>query len=338
MDRTIDNPSINASQPETVSVRSRERMPKEIWPNFFIVGAPRAGTTSLYEYLRRVPGIYMSPAKEPRYFAPGVAERYRGRPRGRPRLLFARDSKVRSQAEYLNLFKSVKDEIAVGEASVSYLSYPEAPGRIKKAVPEARIIMILRDPVERSYSHYLLNMSAGWQRAPFEEAARLDLYLEPSRYANQVQRYLDVFGPDHVKVLIFEEFIQEPRKTVSAVLKFLGVNAEPPAVVGGAYNSFTIPRWPFVGRFLRSRPVRIARRLLIPARIRLTMRQQVLYRKASKPPMPEKTRRFLEDAFRGDVQRLEQILGRSLPWFDARDQLAKDQDERTTGGTSHAHR
>ena len=332
MDRTIDNPSINASQPETVSVRSRERMSKEIWPNFFIVGAPRSGTTSLYEYLKAVPGIYMSPVKEPNYFAPDLHTRYRGKP------ILAFGKYFCNRAKYLELFEKVKDEVAVGEASVSYLSDPEAPGRIKEVVPEARIIVILRGPVERAYSHYLQKVDAGWQRAPFEEAARTDFYLEPSLYAKQVQKYLDVFGSDQVKILIFEEFIQAPRKTVSEVLNFLGVNAELPAIVGEAYNSFTIPRWPFVGRFLRSRPVRIARRLLIPARIRLTMRQQVLYRKASKPPMPEKTRRFLEDAFRGDVQRLEQILGRSLPWLDARDQLAKDQDERTTGGTSHAHR
>jgi len=307
-------------------------MPKEIWPNFFIVGAPRAGTTSLYEYLRRVPGIYMSPVKEPHYFAPDIMERYLGR----PRLPFARDSKVRSQAKYLNLFKNVKDEIAVGEASASYLSDPEAPGRIKEVVPEARIIMILRDPVERVYSHYLLDAGNGWQRAPFEEAARMDIYLEPSLYAKQVQRDLDVFGPDHVKILIFEEFIQNPRKTVSEVLKFLGVNAEPPAIVGEVFNSFTIPRRPFIGRIMRNRPVRIAMRLLIDPRTRKIIRRQVFGKKANKPPMTEKTRRFLEDVFRGDVLDLEQILGRALPWFHAGDHVAQDRDKMTTANNGTA--
>ncbi len=337
MDRTIDNPSINASQPETVSVRSRERGPKEIWPNFFIVGAPRAGTSSLYQYLRRVPGVYMPYRKEPHYFGAPLAERLR-----RKRIpVFAPNLRVRSQAEYLKLFKNVKDEVAVGEASASYLRDPEAPGRIKETVPEARIIMILRDPVERAYSHYLQNVNNGWQRLPFEEAVQLDLYLEPSLYAKQVQKYLDAFGSDHVKVLIFEDFIQEPRKTVSDVLKFLGVHAEPPAIVGKVYNYPITSRWPWLEPLWRSRLGKLVRtpfRILIPRRTRLLIRRQVLYRKASKPPMPEKARRFLEEAFHSDVERLEQILGRSLPWFHARDRLAQDQDKRSAGGTSNAHR
>jgi len=333
MDRTIDNPSINASQPETVSVRSRERMSKEIWPNFFIVGAPRSGTTSLYEYLKAVPGIYMSPVKEPNYFAPDLYTRYRGKP------ILAFGKYFCNRAKYLELFEKVKDEVAVGEASVSYLSDPEAPGRIKEVVPEARIIVILRDPVERVYLQYLMHVRQGWQRASFEEAARTNLYLEPSLYANQVQRYLDVFGSDHVKILIFEEFIQNPRKAVSEVLKFLGVNAEPPVIVGKAYNFFTTPHyWPLIGRIMRWRPARVAMRLLFSPRIRWIIRQHVIYRKASEPPMPEKARRFLEELFRSDVLRLEQILGRPLPWFHAKDQLAQDQDKRSAGGDSNARR
>ena len=305
-------------------------MLKAIWPNFFIVGAPRSGTTSLYEYLRRVPGIYMPTHKEPHYFAASVRERYLGR----PILDFGVYSRVRNQGEYLKLFARVENEVAVGEASASYLSDPEAPGRIKEAVPEARIIMILRDPVERVYSHYLLYVSQGWERSPFEEAARLDLYLEPTFYAKQVQRYLDVFGPDHVKVLIFEEFIRYPTKSVAQVLKFLGVNAEPPAIAGEAYNSFAAPRWLLIGPILRSRPVRLTMRVL-PRRIRWIIRAQTPGKKANKPPMTRTTRRFLEDAFRGDVLSLEQILGRSLPWYHARDRLGEAERTIAAGGISN---
>ena len=288
-------------------------MLKEIWPNFFIVGTPRAGTSSLWAYLKCVPGVYMPSHKEPHYFATPVRERYLGR----PILDFGAYSRVRNRAAYLKLFENAKDEIAIGEASASYLSDPEAPDRIKQAVPEARIIMILRDPVERVYSHYLLNVNNGWERARFEVAARMDLYLEPSFYAKQVERYLDVFGPDHVKVLIFEEFIQEPTKSVAQILKFLGVNAEPPAIVGVAYNSFVAPRWPFIGPIMRCRPVRVIIRLLLPPPIRRIIRTKMLGRKANKPPMPDTARKYLEEAFLSDVLRLERILGRALPWYHA---------------------
>ena len=142
----------------------------------------------------------------------------------------------------------------------------------------------------------------------------MDLYLGPRLYANQVQRYLDLFGSDHTKVLIFEEFIQNPRKAVGEVLQFLGVNAEPPDIVGKAYNSYTTPRWSWTGPILRSRLIRIPIRL-VPARTRWIIIHDLLYRKADKPPLTERSRRFLEETFRKDVQTLEKILGRTLPWF-----------------------
>ena len=88
-------------------------MLKEIWPNFFIVGAPRAGTTTLYKYLRHTPGVYMPSLKEPKYFAPSLGARYHAE----PILRFDRQPRTRSQADYLNLFQGVKDEAAIGEAS-----------------------------------------------------------------------------------------------------------------------------------------------------------------------------------------------------------------------------
>src|SRR5262249_11013082 len=106
----------------------------EIWPNFFIVGAPRAGTTSLYIYLKQIPGIYMSPVKEPHYFNHEPGER--------------------SRDEYLELFRAADTAVAVGEASVGYLRHPDAPLRIRANVPHAKIIMSLRDPVEKVYSQY----------------------------------------------------------------------------------------------------------------------------------------------------------------------------------------
>jgi len=164
-------------------------MAKDIWPNFFIVGAPKAGTTSLYNYLRRAPGVYMSPRKEPRYFTTinpvGVTAM-------RP---------VRDRAEYLRLFQGAKDEVAIGEASVTYLRDPETPKRIKEVVPGSRIIMLLRDPVERAFSDYLMHVREGWQTLSFQEVMRTDLYLGKGFYAQQVKRYLDIFGPQRVKII-----------------------------------------------------------------------------------------------------------------------------------------
>src|SRR5580704_17949873 len=120
-------------------------------PNFFIIGAARSGTTALYEYLRQHPQIYMSPIKEPNYFAfYGQGIHYRG-PRDQE---LVRSSYVPSLKAYEAQFSGVAKEIAVGEASPWYLYLPEAPERIRRKVPDAKLAAILRNPVDRAFSAF----------------------------------------------------------------------------------------------------------------------------------------------------------------------------------------
>jgi hypothetical protein len=296
--------SLVANKHSRRDVNNVAREPKEKWPNFFIVGAARSGTTSLYEYLKRVPGVYMSPVKEPRYFAPSCRPGSSVRP-------------IRDKAEYLRLFQGVRDEAAVGEASITYLPDPEAPRLIHKVIPDARIIIILRDPVERAYSSYLLYVREGWQSLPFEEAVQDKQYehcTAPGFYADSVKRYLDIFGAERVKILIFEEFIQDTKGAVRKILKFLGVEGQPPINVGEAYNAFAAPRGPLPRRILASELAKRTTKFLIPAPLRRIVRQNLLQKKAAKPPMHQEARKFLEELYREDVRKLERILGRSLPW------------------------
>ena len=190
----------------------------EVWPNFFIVGAPRAGTTSLYFYLKQVPEVYLSPVKEPNYFSIRVipADHY---------LL-----PIRNKSNYLRLFEGVKDEIAIGEASPSYLEDPEAPKLIHQVAPHAKIIILLRDPVERAFSHYLMMVSQGYEKLSFREAIEQILskksrgefrhYLTPGLYSEQIKRYINIFGNEKVKILIFEEFIRDTQKKYRRSFKF----------------------------------------------------------------------------------------------------------------------
>ena len=281
----------------------------EKWPNFFIVGAPRAGTTSLYHYLKTTPGVYMSPLKEPHYFAVTLKA-----------LLNARGVKpdatrlIHERGEYLKLFQKVKDEVAVGEASPSYLWDPAAPGLIHEVVPHARIIMSLRDPVERAFSHYLMHVREGVERRPFEEVLEEPSYIAPGLYTAQVQRYFDMFGADHVKVLIFEEFTRDPEAAVNDILKFLGVNGRVPDRLKTAHNSFGVPRGNLAKRIAANRGIRLAARSLLPFGIPGVLREKLLYKKPPKPPLPHAVATALADIYREDVKALEKILGRSLPW------------------------
>src|SRR5262249_22122063 len=199
------------------------------WPNFFIVGAVRAGTTSLYEYLRRIDGVYLSPVKEPRFFS-----RINEPPAYAP-------PRIRSETEYLRLFDKAPGDSAIGEASPQYLCDAEAPAAIHAAAPHARIVMVLRDPVERAFSHYLLHQRMGVQSLPPERGLKNDIYLRNGLYSAAVDRYLGLFGPRGVKILIFDDFARDPSRAVQEVLDFLGVRAVA-VPAGKVYNAYGEPR------------------------------------------------------------------------------------------------
>jgi len=146
---------------------------KEKLPNFFIVGAAKAGTTSLYNYLKQHPDIYMSPIKEPNYFAKDIdinlfrkdykktalidTQKYFSK----PKLEELHLAFITELEDYIKLFQKVSNEKVIGETSVSYLYSKVAAKEIKKLVPDAKIVIILRDPIERAYSHYLMNLKEG---------------------------------------------------------------------------------------------------------------------------------------------------------------------------------
>lgn len=288
----------------TPDARAAER-----WPNFFIVGAPRAGTTSLYYYLRNVPGVYLPPLKELHYFAVtlhALMDRQPVRAPGR--------APIRKKSEYLNLYRGVKDEIAVGDASALYLWDPEAARLIHEVAPRARIIISLRDPVERAFSHYLMHVRDGAERAPFREVVESPVYIDLGLYAAQVKRYLEIFGRHQVKILVFEEFIQDPKGAVNDVLEFLGADYRVAKPIVQRYNAFAVPRSVRLFHIVRSRPARIMLETLVPARVRRFGRQRILFQRREKPQMPDACRKLLEERYRKDVKDLEVILGRPLPW------------------------
>ena len=178
-------------------------------PNFFIVGAQKAGTTSLYHYLNQHPQVYMSPRKEPHFFE-GMHSEFR-RP-GR------RSTPVSDLAAYQALFEGASDERAIGEASASYLYSTRAPDLIKSSVPNARIIAVLRNPADRAYSNFLHCVQVG--REPlgsFAEALQAEqsrmrdkwgplwYYKHKGFYYAQVKRYLDTFGQGQVGVWLYED-------------------------------------------------------------------------------------------------------------------------------------
>jgi len=283
----------------------------EKWPNFFIVGVPKGGTTSLHEYLNRVPGIFMSKIKEPNYFSPTLMpDKLPYKP-------------IRDTKKYLDLFNKSINEKIIGESSTFYLYDPDAPKLIHEKIPNARILISLRDPVNRLYSHYQLIRKNRFTDNSFHDQVLHEMHdeidpgephmrLQDGKHSICVKRYLDIFGPNQVKIIIFEEWIKNPKKTLQEILEFLEINQRLENFQADVYNPYTINRWKNLPIFLRNDFVmRVTK--YIPEPIKLSIKK-LFMKKEINPKIEEIDRDLLIKFYQDDVEKLKKILARDLPW------------------------
>jgi hypothetical protein len=280
-------------------------------PNLFVVGAAKAGTTSLWWYLDKHPEILMSKVKEPHFFSRGGTHRVA--------------TPVKDPERYARLFARGAGRRYRGEASPSYLVDPETPGRIRAAAPAARIVVALRDPVERAWSNYLMSVRNGYERRSFEDALgqefaepQPDVFVQPPPYfdrgiyAEPVRRYLDTFdGAAHV--LFFEEFVADVRGTMARLFEWLGLDPSPAETLREEpVFPYQVPR-NALARVLLGTP---GSHLVGDAVLRGPARrwaQRALLRR-EKPELDPATRRMLRERYRPHDERLRALLGRPLPW------------------------
>jgi Sulfotransferase family len=298
-------------------------------PNFLIIGAQKSGTTSLYRYLRQHPEIYMSPVKEPRFFAfEGDEPDFRGPLRRDPRTPWAGRPRgtVTDLGAYCDLFRGVTDEAAVGEASPYYLYSEKAPGRIRHHLPEAKMIAILRDPVERAYSQFLMERRNGQEPladfrkalAAEERRARDNWWIGQYRsrgfYHAQLDRYLKLFHPDQLRVYLYEDLEEDPVGMTHDIFRFLEVDDTFVPDTSWRSNVSGIPRSRALQTFAEQ-PNRLkgALKQFLPEGLLKRMSANLRQRNLAKPPpMPESARRELTVAYREDVAKLQRLIGRDL--------------------------
>lgn len=185
-------------------------------PNFLVLGAEKAGTTWMYHALAEHPDIYLPPTKECHFFNKynsnlQVADYYRNR----------------GWAWYRQFFRNAPPDVrAIGEVTPMYLCDPEAPGRIAEDLPEVKMIYILRNPIERAYSHYWMAYRKGHVDKSFENvvADRDPRFIERGKYEKQLERYYDLFSSSQLKGYIFEHFFKNPERGLKNLQVFLEVN------------------------------------------------------------------------------------------------------------------
>jgi len=195
-------------------------------PNFMIIGAMKAATTSLYTYLIQHPDIFMSSIKEPKFFN-NLSKNPISSPQGK------RFNKITTFDQYYSLFSKVNGESAIGEASPSYLFDEKCASLIHKSLPNIKLIIILRQPVDRAYSNFLHSSRSGKENISSFELAFKELndpkkhfYKEKGFYTEQLTRYFELFPFENIKILLFEDFIKNPVDASKEVFQFLNVDAD----------------------------------------------------------------------------------------------------------------
>jgi hypothetical protein len=305
-------------------------------PNFFIVGAPKAGTTSLYHYLDQHPDIYMSPLKEPSHFSLEVRpenfepalqpQARRDEEAVRNYLNGPMDQKrfsgiVRNWDDYLRLFAATSDQKAIGEASVCYLWSKTAPRAIASRLPDARIIIVLRNPSDRAFSQYLHNIPDGVVSTSFRNHLDASLhrtgngfgvlhpFLEFGQYADQIQRYFDVFPSEQVGIWLYED-TKRP-EFLSEVLRFLQVDSTFTLDTTTRHLQPQLPRITGISQTLRRRGIWTKLKNLTPAPLKPFVRN-LAYRKTASAKMSAEDRAFLIYYYEEDILKLAKLLNRDL--------------------------
>lgn len=285
-------------------------------PDFLIIGAPRAGTTTLFNWLGQTAGIAMSRVKEPRFFSRCVGDS----------AFFSRA--IATPGEYGDLWRGARPGDLKGEASPIYLHDPGSPKAVSNMIPDAKLIASLRNPVDRAVSHYRYHeLRTGRSEHSFEEAFLRGLdgavsdyhstYITaPGFYARNIRRWLEHFSQDQLHVVIFEEMVANPSEVLGELSDFLGVNSDSRVVLNEKrMNQLRLPRNRWVTSVMQSRAIRTSIRAMGLERIATSLGERALLRPASRADLKKIAGRELAAwAYRKDVADLSRLLRRDLPW------------------------
>ena len=291
-----------------------------IMPNFLIIGAAKAGTTSLYGYLVQHPQVYMSSIKEPRFFAlEGEKLDFRGPAQS------INHTSVTTLAEYSQLFQEVTSQTAIGEASTVYLSHPKAPERIKHYIPDVKLIAILRDPSERAFSSYLHLVRDGYETLSFAEALEAEAsrikdnwqplwyYKERGFYYQQLQRYFEIFAPEQIEIYLYEDLAKDSTGVIQNITRFLEVD-DTFAPDLERKNVSGIPKNRLVQNLLtKKNPLKSVLKPLLPESLRQSVIQNISQRNlGAKPTLSPQMRQNLIAIYQEDILKLQELIQRDL--------------------------
>lgn len=289
-------------------------------PNFLIIGSAKGGTSSLHYYLRQHPQVFMPDLKEPRFFAlEGETLNFKN-----PDSAINHYS-ITTLKAYENLFADVTNEIGIGEASPLYLYSEKAARRIKHYVPDAKLIVVLRNPVDRAFSCYTHLLREGYETLSFEAAlkaeserihnnwAHLWHYREAGYYSRQLKPYFELFSPEQIKIYLFDELRKDNHAVLTDIYDFLGVDRTfmPDMTrqnVSGMPKSRALQKF-----FSQKNLLRSTIQAVVPKELRHTVAAKVkAWNIDKKPALNPETRQKLLLEYREDILQLQTLIAKDL--------------------------
>lgn len=306
--------------------------------NFFIVGAAKGGTTTVFERLNNRADVYLSPLKEPNYYSEDIdTQSFSTEFKANTKLDLSdyftqaplpvrQIGFVRSESEYAQLFDPAPSEsVVIGECSTSYLWSKVAPTNIAKTHPKARILIMLRDPISRLYSHYMMARKYGFTSRPLIDAVKSDmnhpqkgwgsseLFVELGLYTDQIARYKALFPETQIKIMLTSD-LRNPNKWSELIL-WLGLSKEnaPRDIKDKTQDSNTagLPRLESLNRFLTKSGFKKKLGNFIPGPFKKALLKWY-YNSESLPKITAEERDFLRDIYKEELVRLKAEHGISF--------------------------
>ena len=273
-------------------------------PNFFIVGTPKSGTTSLFHYLQEHPEVFLPELKEPHFFScPEVKNTY------------YKTKIVDSKQEYLDLYQERESYKAVGDLSSSYLFNKETPKRIHQFNPYAKIIIVLRNPVERALSHYLMDVNLGYINVSLSKVINnkdtfkqhYQEYIELGFYEQQIRAYIKQFPDSQIKVVLSDTLYANTAETLKDIYSFINVSTTFITDFETVHNSYTVPRFKALKSLVQSDGLK----KMIPSGLKSGLKSLIYKTNAEKPKL-EVEKNLLREIYKKSIVETETLINQDL--------------------------
>ena len=296
-------------------------------PEFLVIGAAKSGTISLYHYLAQHPDVFMCPVNECNFFALEKAD-WASEYLGPVDRLYVDQHCVKTMESYQALFNDAKSGQAVGESSPLYLFSRTAPFQIHHHVPKAKIIAILRQPVDRAFSNYQDFRRAGIEPIrDFREAIRAEplrhtqgwgpwpfwYYSGMGFYARQLQTYYDLFGSEQVFVGLYEDLRDDAAGLMKRIYEFIEVDGTYRLDASTRHNLGGVPRHDWIQQLiLKPNSAKNLLKKIVPEGVRHEIRDRLSDWNTIKARLDLAVRNELNEMYREDIAALQTLIGRDL--------------------------